>query len=667
MSRAVSLLSLLLLTLRPRSVCGAIRVRSSSQGQLVYMLEDALLPIPLPPTSLDIIGMKAKAVLCPAEVRDCKPHLDIDIQLEVPSRGQDSDGPENEGGSSDPTSKRSTVEVCYTTPPLMSRCCRIEFSFSPFQQNPAAAEWLHLVLESDHVTYGSVVFLKAKVINSVNQTVQVPSADCSRLHADSKECAVPRLKSEINMERREVHVRLVSQDTHGLGPLRTCLRQGEEGHASCRNFSVSRNIPFYSVTPCLCIKAWWENGFRRSRCYPFSQRQTWTESLTTGGAMVDQSFTEVMKRNMWENITVFVDLGETNNGTAVVRWNITSPCSVEAEVCLCNETKETKGGCEEVKGFRQHLKKSSDWRDGFWISGAFEGVNPHHRLCVMVTVMEKRLGTWCIGPEHSSRWHWSLPIVTFLIIGLAVFGLCLYQNTMKKWLEKWNKVNHSEGARGRVLLLHPMDAKESVKELVCRLGTSLSVLGFTVSLDLWSHLEVASLGPAPWLFSQLDQLQAMGGKAVVVLSQTARQRAEEWRLNGWAAEDSVCPSDTFAAALGCLLVDQLQGCAREQFILVQFGCDSPAHCEQKCCLPVLLHGLPMYNLPTESQAFLAALSFKGTFTRDWNCLSHGLKKASKVFMKELQRSENKKSDEVLSGLGQKCEESGATVPLCANC
>lgn len=177
------------------------------------------------------------------------------------------------------------------------------------------------------------------------------------------------------------------------------------------------------------------------------------------------------------------------------------------------------------------------------------------------------------------------------------------------------------------MLLYPPDNDQAVLGLVCRLGLSLSSLGFSVSLDLWSQAELSVLGPVPWLHSRLDRLQRQGGKVVLVLTQAAWERAEEWGSRGsrgsrgwerdtlWGrgcdedGESAVgCRSpysDVFSASLSCILADYLQGRAGERFTLVQFESLPPGSCRP---LPELFRGLPLFSLPSQSLGFLTELA-----------------------------------------------------------
>lgn len=175
------------------------------------------------------------------------------------------------------------------------------------------------------------------------------------------------------------------------------------------------------------------------------------------------------------------------------------------------------------------------------------------------------------------------------------------------------------------MLLYPPDADSSLAELVCRLGSGLSSLGFGVSLDLWSRSELNALGPVPWLHSRLDRVQRHGGKVVLVLTQAAWARAEEWGRHANARdgeeqkeekeeEDSGHHvsvsrySDVFSASLSCILADYLQGRAGERFVLAQFEAQPGAPLSTGGLLPELFRGLPLFSLPSQSLGFLTELT-----------------------------------------------------------
>ena len=186
-------------------------------------------------------------------------------------------------------------------------------------------------------------------------------------------------------------------------------------------------------------------------------------------------------------------------------------------------------------------------------------------------------------------------------------------------------------AGSHVVLLHQADGEIALPVLLSRLGSSLQTLGFSVSLDLWSQTELGVLGPVPWLHSQLDRVQRQGGKVVLVLTQAAWARADEWGGQGWergeakskdsrgdgeeeeeeGGKGSTVTSkhiDAFSASLSCVLADYMQGRAGERFLLVQFESLPPQAPGSNHPLPELFRGLYLHCLPSQSLAFLTDLA-----------------------------------------------------------
>lgn len=156
----------------------------------------------------------------------------------------------------------------------------------------------------------------------------------------------------------------------------------------------------------------------------------------------------------------------------------------------------------------------------------------------------------------------------------------------------------------------PPDRDREVTELICRLSSSLSTLGFNVSTDLWNRSEINALGPIPWLHSRLDQVQICGGRAVLVLTKTTCERAKEWACRGEGEnyeEKEGFQSlrlDVFNASLSCILADYLQGHAGKRFMLAQFKVQSPG---SVLIFPEFFQGLPYFSLPSQSLGFLMEL------------------------------------------------------------
>lgn len=168
------------------------------------------------------------------------------------------------------------------------------------------------------------------------------------------------------------------------------------------------------------------------------------------------------------------------------------------------------------------------------------------------------------------------------------------------------------GRKGHVVLLSPPDVDDGVSESVCRLGSLLCNHGFSVSVDQWSRKEQCALGPLPWLHSQLQELNSLGGRVVLVLTHKALARTVEWTHQH--PSDNELPqawspySDVFTACLCLIKAEKQLGRAGERFLLVNFV----SHCISDRSLPELLQGLPLFQLPSQIQALMSEVCVGGT-------------------------------------------------------
>lgn len=161
-----------------------------------------------------------------------------------------------------------------------------------------------------------------------------------------------------------------------------------------------------------------------------------------------------------------------------------------------------------------------------------------------------------------------------------------------------------------MVLLSPPDVDNSVSESVCMLGTLLSNQGFSVSVDQWSRKEQCTLGPLPWLHSQLLELNSLGGRVVLILTRKAMERAAEWTHQHKGVDNDLPQilspySDVFTASLSLIQADNQLDRAGERFLLVKF--DSFAVQPLKR-LPEPLQGLPLFQFPSQTQDLLSELT-----------------------------------------------------------
>ncbi|XP_041748088.2 uncharacterized protein LOC121578067 isoform X1 [Coregonus clupeaformis] len=457
-----------------------------------------------PECPVDHRGLEVQPVLCCRQGTACRPclHIRLDIQ---PRKHQTA----------------SYVSVCYNVPELeMDMCKKLEFTVIPAALDGQATSeqvWLSLLLKDNAVSFNSQVTV---YVCSHHSKVVLPSVDevcSSAAQGVVEECDVPSFSALIDQERREVRLR-VDKEEDSPYPLEMCIQHEDNG--VCRPCK-ERTVPLHSVTPCMCFQVWWDTGDERSRrsmSCPF------------------RNHTELLQRNVWENVSVSVVQGQMNSGGAMLSWNLTAPCRMEAEVWHCQKDAGLdKDRCTELVAFRQRLSDDI-WREndrGHWLMpGVFVDVKPGLDLCVMVKVKGKHseLGPFC--PIDSSWWHWRWSLLVLVSLMLAVLAaICLYflHGKLKRWAWEWHQKECGRIAnRGHIVLLSPPDVDGSVSELVCELGSSLCSQGLSVSVDLWSRAELCSLGPLPWLHSQLQPLDSQGGRAILVLTQAAWERTEDW-------------------------------------------------------------------------------------------------------------------------------------------
>lgn len=255
------------------------------------------------------------------------------------------------------------------------------------------------------------------------------------------------------------------------------------------------------------------------------------------------------------------------------------------------------------------------------LMGFFEDIDLQLMPCVMVEVkgMGHDLGPFCF--YNTDRWRWSLLVVgVMLLVCLTTIISYVLHGYVKRCM--WS-CHHGRfvkvGRPCHVVLLSPPDADAGVSESVCQIGSLLSNHGFSVSVDQWSRKEQCTLGPLPWLHSQLLELKTHGGRVVLVLTPKALERAEEWTQ--WHKEaiktkrgghdyPQVCSpySDVFTASLCLVQADKEQGRAGERFLLVTFD----SHPSSDKSLPELFQGVPLLHLPSKTRALMSELTAGST-------------------------------------------------------
>ncbi|TNN84305.1 Interleukin-17 receptor C [Liparis tanakae] len=537
--------------------------------------------------------------LCCRDGALCALCLVIDTEINFnPENDMEDEGPsgndEEDYSEESVRNPKASVTLCYSAASGMPTCKKVEFTVNHAALTQTNwAKFSVVINKPAGVSFSSHVTVYSSTPPHLSREVVVPSLDkvCSQAqHERVEQCRVPRLSSVINQERNQVELQFAGQNKSLLS---VCIQYEQNGR--CQRWN-RMPIPLYSVTPCTCLQVWREEELGRSLSCPFIN-------------------TDFLRKNVRQNVSVSVRRGQMSDYRTLLRWNLSAPCRLEGAVwpCLRGTT------CREIKGFRQQLANST-WRQdskGQWeITGVFAEINLHLSPCVMVKFkgMGDELGPFCL--KNTGRWRWSLLVVCVtMLVCLTVLVFYLLHDVIKKWVWSWRHGGLVKlGRKRHVVLLSPPDMDDRVSESVCRLGSQLCNKGFSVCVDQWSRKEQCTLGPLPWLHSQLLQLNSRGGRVVLVLTGKALERAKEWthrnteviKTKGGDKElPQLCSpySDVFTASLGLIQADKQQGRAGERFLLVTLDSLS---CDRS--LPELLQGLTLFQLPSHTQALLSELT-----------------------------------------------------------
>ncbi|XP_029910728.1 uncharacterized protein LOC115361490 [Myripristis murdjan] len=658
-------------------------------------LDDA---VPLDPEdTVDVGRVELKVYLCCSDRQDCELCLQINITVrEVDNEPEMSEESGNHGDEDDLSNKkqlvdgsglnvlpesgiiRAVVKVCHSSPGAVEYCRTLWFRprYSVQEQHPIPE--MRLVL-TEKAHFGSPVKVHVYAHTQTTHDITIPSLQevCSLNLDDSiKECDAPRLRAVTDHEKGIVHVQLDSTKTSQEVLMCQLVWNEMPGKVlQWRRGQREMIFSLNSVAPCMCFQVWWAGKALRRESCPFKNQQ------------------EILER-MQHNVSVSMEEVQMREGDMALSWTVNAPCRLEAEVWLCKKD-SARGHCEEVTGSRQrmHNYAHAGWRttgNGHWKKGEFVNVSSHPSICVQIKVhgTTSYLEPHC--PFATPRWRWSLPLlIGLLLFCLAILAAYFVQGVMKGYMWRWLKEDDIKGAvgGGHVVLLCPPDGDEALPGLLCRLGSSLQALGFSVSLDLWSKAELSMLGPVPWLHSRLDRLQRHGGKVVLVLTQAAWAKAEEWgtkrdmsrersrNVEGKEEPDknlsaSATSVDVFSASLSCILADYLQGRAGERFVLVQFESLPPE--PPGCCrpMPELFRGLHLFSLPSQSLGFLTELAARRqtTTASARRKRAGGLRVASRALARGLSGFTTGSTVLHLAGISQDCvgageEDSWETVPL----
>uniref|UniRef100_A0A8C6TL20 SEFIR domain-containing protein n=1 Tax=Neogobius melanostomus TaxID=47308 RepID=A0A8C6TL20_9GOBI len=566
---------------------------------------EAVLSDPEGPVNITCVDLNV--VLCCTNSELCVPCLQVIISLtEVDDLEESGDSTveflttlQTTSGSGQLMLQEPLIKICFSSPGSGDFCKTLQFAFS--SSNVTST---HELLLRETAMFGSLIVVRVLAHSKeYKQQITIPSLEkVCLLNPEGrkiKDCDAPSLNVETDHESEMVRLRLENIDKEKT---LMCQMMWDETVGETLSMPKDRkeiSISLNSVAPCLCFLVWWKDDKLRRKYCPFKNQQ-------------------VLLERMQRSVSLALMESPMRRGNSVLIWNVSAPCRLKVEVWLCKR-EVVSGACQEVMGSRQRVDGHDGWvatHKASWKTGEFN-IPPHPLLCLQIKLdgIESHLDPYC--PFAVSRWRWIVILLfALLLVCLSILGACCIQRMLKGYAWRWAKDADVRGAvgSGHVVLLYPPDDEQALPGLMCHLGSSLQALGCSVSLDLWSHAELSVLGPVPWLHSRLDQLQRQGGKVVLVLTQAARRKAEQWGASGWEKftpnqkdidTNSTCV-DVFSASLSCILADYLQGRAGERFMLVQFESLPPEGVCQP--LPELFRGLHVYSLPSQSLGFLTELA-----------------------------------------------------------
>uniref|UniRef100_A0A3B4AJQ2 SEFIR domain-containing protein n=1 Tax=Periophthalmus magnuspinnatus TaxID=409849 RepID=A0A3B4AJQ2_9GOBI len=577
-------------------------------GKRVFFLVMLLLPLcwSLWTKALDIVDVNSPELTC-SEVKQTESLYEAGLP--------DPEGPVNI------TQVDLRPVLCCTQGQLCVSCLQLIISLTgdSLFTHPLTFPSSVLLLLREKVTFGAPVLVRVLAqMTQYKHDITIPSLEKvpSLQFVTDQKTEVIRLKVE-EAKEKTLMCQMMWDETPGA-----ILPVGE----GRKEIVISLN----SAAPCLCFQVWWQDSKLRRKYCPFKNQQVAIE-------------------RMMHNVSVAL-MESARGGSSVLLWNVSAPCRLKADVWLCKRDVVSRDKCQEVTGSRQKLDGHGDWfttHGNHWVIKQI--VTDKIFICCYQYKIIKYFLIFAFQMIFSvSRWRRIvLLFVALLLASVSILGACCIHALIKGFAWRWLKDDDVKGAvgGGHVVLLYPPDDEQALPGLMCHLGSSLQALGCNVSLDLWSHAELSVLGPVPWLHSRLDQLQRHGGKVVLVLTQAARRRAEEWGAKTWArfttnqkdidgSTNSNCV-DVFSASLSCILADYLQGRAGERFMLVQFESLPPEGVCQP--LPELFRGLHVYSLPSQSLGFLTELAGARQMATSSSRRkrAHGLRMASRALARGL--------------------------------
>uniref|UniRef100_A0A3Q4M5E7 SEFIR domain-containing protein n=1 Tax=Neolamprologus brichardi TaxID=32507 RepID=A0A3Q4M5E7_NEOBR len=556
-----------------------------SKGLSKCKMKDEM-PVNPSKNTVDVQTLKPDFKLCCTNKTACALCLVIDIEFNIDpdedTEDQGSSGSEMEEYREDKITSQGSLTVCYCTDASMPECKKVVFTVNHealTQQNQLKISVV--ITQSDGFPFEISLIVRS---SSITERVAAPSFN---------EATAYYASGNINSKMNQVELQL--EDGNKIPPS-MCIQYEQKGR--CQSWN-RMTLPLYSVTRCMCLQLWYEDGQRSTR------------SLQCPFNSLHES-----QKNIWENITVSKPHVQMTSFGEMLSWNVSAPCRLDGKVWLLKKHSRSRSA------FSQQLENGTAWKQnikGLWVNTfVFENVPLRPLPCLMVKVkgMEHDLGPFCFDNNGRYMSHFkNCKRIAFFYFLKRDFIFFYWQHG---GIVKIGKMRH-------VVLLSPPDVDDATSKLVCHIGSNLSDKGFSVSVDQWSRREQCNWGPLPWLHSQLLELNSLGGRVLLVLTRRALERTEEWMhwnkdiINeSMGNKENDLPklwspySDLFTASLSLIQADKLLDRAGKRFVLVKFDSHPRETHTRDRCLPELLQGLPLFSLPSQTQSLLAELTVTKT-------------------------------------------------------
>uniref|UniRef100_A0A3P9K1Q1 SEFIR domain-containing protein n=1 Tax=Oryzias latipes TaxID=8090 RepID=A0A3P9K1Q1_ORYLA len=550
--------------------------------------------------TMDVVKLNSTFRLCCGK-GPCALCLVIDATLYIPpDKDQEIDGQSGaDEEEQNEENDKDSISVCYKDRASIGTCKKVEFKVNTKALDPRDQTEISMVI-SHHGGFPFSLQMDVKA-KGFSQTVTTPSLQevCSqeKLQKYLPACRGPNVTHVINhtMNWMELHIAGKSEDLSLL-----CVQYERDG--ICQRLKET-TIPLESLAPCMCFQAWYdvEHESMRTLYCPFS----------------DEDFPQDLQKNMHKKLTVDVHLRQVKDQNAMLFWNLSAPCRLKGEVQLCSESScfRSNAATEQLTVKKWEQTKSQLWK----IGGMFPDVkgtwNTSHCVQIKIEGTMHKFDPVCDNKAGRLRWS-LLVVVSMLLICMTGFTIYFFHDFIKKWVQCYHRGKFVHIAlqpkMGHVVLVSPPEVDDRVSESVRQLGLLLCQRGFSVSVDHWSRMDQSTLGPLPWLHSQMLKVDSMGGRCVLILTQETKERTQDWSQSnkvGNGPDQPRCPySDLFYATLFLIQRHKQQNTASKHFTLVTL--DSNLTQDKDRNLPELLCKLPLFHYPTQTGALLADLSLQ---------------------------------------------------------